>query len=82
MTEIEFWDATPAEIERVQWAYLRRRQREQVNLRTLAWLTENLHRQKRLPSLATFTDPPKVLRPEELQVVESDHERLVREMGG
>jgi hypothetical protein len=84
MSHDEFWNATPAEIERVMWAY-RRRQREQVQYeelkeKRLAYLIDSLRRRKRLPSPQTWLAPPVVITPEEQRRLQAEHERMLREM--
>jgi hypothetical protein len=73
---------TPAEIERAQWAYFKRREQELRSEMRQAWYVVHLTRTKRLPSLRLWLDP--VINhntPEMLARRAAEHEQLMKEMG-
>jgi hypothetical protein len=81
ITETEFWNLTPAELDRRQWAYRKRQVQEGKDLIELAWWIEILHRQKTVPPLHVLQNPPRVLTGEEREEADADHADLVKEMG-
>lgn len=84
MTEDEFWNATPAETDRRQWAYRRRMQDAERVAVKQAYLTASWQRAKRLESLSVILarlDGPQELTAEEQATLQADHERLERELG-
>lgn len=83
MTEAEFWNATPAEVERRQWAYLWRVEEDHTLGVTVAWLAASWQRAKRMPSLAKALgrDRPRIVTPEERERLDAEHARMSRELG-
>jgi len=83
VSDEEYWNLTPREFERKQWAHLKGERDEHKKLLTLAWHVAVFTRtRKRLPSLTRVLNPvAKRLSPEEKKVKQDEFDMLVREMG-
>ena len=82
MTEDEFWDSTPAEIERRMWAHRLREKEASRDLIRLAWWTVKLERARHVPALHTLLYPARTPTEEERRIRQEEFETLSREMGG
>ena len=81
ISEAEFWNLTPAEFERAQWAYLRRREREDRRTIASAWYVATFSRQKRLTSLTTLLAPVRKVSDDERKKLDEEHARMIQRIG-
>jgi hypothetical protein len=79
--EDAFWNLTPRECERSQWAFIKKRRIEEIRVISTGWWVANLMKQRRLPSLNTLITPTKIVKGEEKARLDAEFNQMAKEMG-